>query len=168
MSSQTQCSLLLETSFSDLIISHYSDSLKYIVSENSLRPWMKCHTSRSSSIRHCFAINMTFITQIYLFIYFYWQCVLSFIFLQHYRQLWSAGNHFGYVQRGRIMGIHPAIASLYVNSVHLYLWVPRFTMGLWVHKCKKLFANPSDDFNITVAYVKEYLAAQVLDRIILL
>lgn len=63
-----KCSLYQKASFSDLIISHYSDSLKYIVSENSLRLWKKCHTSTSSSVRHCFAINMTSITQIFFFL----------------------------------------------------------------------------------------------------
>lgn len=96
---QIKSSLLQKVFLSDLVSSHYSDSLKHTGFEHSLKDQRKCHSDRSLPIRYCFAIYMTSITQIWCW-FWNWQCVLDFyFFFQHYRQLWSAGSCFGYVER---------------------------------------------------------------------
>lgn len=62
---QIKSSLLQKVSLSDLVSSHYSDSLEYIVFENSLKQQRKCHLDGSSPIRYCFAIYLPSIAQIW-------------------------------------------------------------------------------------------------------
>lgn len=78
---QIKSGLLQKVSLSDLISSHYSDSLKYIVSENSLKQQRKCHSDRSSPIRYCFAIYMTSVTNL-VFVFKLTMCPgLQFFFI---------------------------------------------------------------------------------------
>lgn len=68
------------------------------------------------------------------------------IFFHHYRQLWSAGSCFGYVDSDD-HGDASIIASQDVNAACLPLSAQRFNKGTRVYKCKKLLANPHGEFN---------------------
>lgn len=63
------------------------------------------------------------------------------------------------------MGIHPIVASLRVNTAGLHCQGQKFTAGLGTHKCKKPFASPHGEFNVTLACVRHWLAAQMLGGI---
>lgn len=131
------------------------ESLIYLVSENSLRQQMKCHTGRSA-VRHCFAINMTFITQLSCF--FNWQCVLDLawqVALKCCQSFWVCpeGNGDG-------------------NTSHPCLSVYKYCMSALVdakaHHGTFVYTNvrkPHDDFNMTVVCVTQWRTGQILDRI---
>lgn len=65
------------------------------------------------------------------------------------------------------MGIHPVVASLCVsiNTAGLHCRGQRCATGFGMHKCKKLFACPPGELNVTAASVRHWLAAQMFGGI---